>query len=79
MLREVLQSPEALFYDTNSGAQIVIRKMSLQEVDFNLVVVFRRKEADTYHIVTAYPVTDVEDEIRRKVKVGRWIPTPTGS
>jgi len=78
-LKQVLQRPQGRFYDTNSGAQIAVGAMQYQAVDTNLVVVFRRKDSDTYHIITAYPQMNVEDEIRRKVKVGRWIPTPTGA
>jgi len=79
MLTKVLQNPQARFYDTNSRAQIAVGNITQQGVDTNLVVVFRRKGVDTYHIVTAYPVMDVESEIRRKVNVGRWIPTSTGA
>jgi len=79
MLTKVLQNPEARFYDTSSRAQIAVGDITQQGVGSKLVVVFRRKGVDTYHIVTAYPVIDLESEVRRKVNVGRWIPTSTGA
>lgn len=79
MLSKVLQNPEARFYDTNSRAQIAVGNVRQEGVDTKMVVVFRRTHGDTYHIVTAYPVVDLESEIRRKVNAGRWIPTLAGT
>jgi len=69
----VLEGPEARFYDISSGAEVAYKEVNQHGVSLILVVVFRRRD-DVCHIVTAYPIKDVKDEIERKVKIGRWIP-----
>lgn len=39
-----------------------------------LVVVFR-KERDSFFVITAYPSSKYESEIKRKLKTGRWVET----
>jgi hypothetical protein len=68
-----LENPQARFYDTGSRAEIAVGEISQQGLSLGLVVVFRRRDS-LYHVVTAYPVKDVEGEVERKVKIGRWIP-----
>ena len=72
-LTAILENPQARFYDTGSRAEVIVGEISQQGLILSLVVVFRRK-GKVYHIITAYPVKDVEVEVERKVKIGRWVP-----
>jgi len=68
-----MENPQARFYDTGSRAEVAVGEVSQQGLGLSLVVVFRRRN-DVHYIVTAYPVKDVEGEVERKVKTGRWFP-----
>jgi len=71
-LRRVLESPRLRFYDASSRAEVVVGESHLYGLKIHLVVVFRRR-GEELHIVTVYPVREVEREVERKVKSGRWI------
>lgn len=73
MVAKALEKPEARLYDTSSRAEVVVSKISQQDISLDLLVIFRRRN-DVFHIITAYPVKDVRDEMERKIKMGRWIP-----
>jgi hypothetical protein len=61
------------FQDTSPWAQVSVGELSRQGLRPSIAVVFRRRD-DICHIVTAYPVKEVRDDIERKVKTVRWIP-----
>lgn len=69
----VLRAPKLKFYDVFSRATVAIGDFVQEGVKLHLVVVFRKKDG-SFHVVTAYPVRDVEGEVERKVKAGRWLP-----
>lgn len=71
-LRRVFESPMFRFYDVVSRAEVIMGECTLYNIKIFLTVIFRRRD-DSLHIITVYPVRDVEEEVRRKVKSGRWI------
>ena len=71
-IRDVLRSPSHRFYDIINYTEVTVKEVDLYGERIGLVVVFTR-ENDVYHIVTLYPSRQFMEEIRRKVKSGRWI------
>lgn len=71
-IRDVLRSPDHRFYDVISYAEVAVKEVDLYDERIGFVVVFNR-ENDVCHIVTLYPSRRFMEEIRRKVKSGRWI------
>lgn len=71
-IRDVLRSPSHRFYDIINYTEVAVKEVDLYGERIGLVVVFTR-ENDVYRIVTLYPSRQFMEEIRRKVKLGRWI------
>lgn len=71
-VRRVLENARRRFYDVVSRSEVAVSEVLLYSAQISLLIVFRRKN-DKLHVVTAYPVKEVEEEISRKVKDGRWI------
>ena len=71
-LERVLENPQYRFYDVTSRSEVAIGEASLYGMQLSLAIIYRRRNGKP-HIVTAYPVREVEEEIERKVKDGRWI------
>jgi hypothetical protein len=71
MIEEVLERYEHLFYDLIARIIVAIGKIKIDGKETNLVVIFTKKEDEIY-IVTAYPVRDIEKEIKSK-EGKRWI------
>jgi hypothetical protein len=71
-IRDVLRSSDHRFYDIINYTEVAVKEVDLYGERIGLVVVFT-KENDVYHIVTLYPSRQFMEEIRRKVKFGRWL------
>jgi hypothetical protein len=71
MVKDVLEIYEHLFYDITARTIVAIGKVKIDEKETNLVVVFTKKD-DEFYVVTAYPVKNVDKEIKSK-EGKRWI------
>jgi hypothetical protein len=71
MIENILEKYEYLFYDLIAKTIVVIGKIKIDEEETNLVVIFNKREDEIY-IVTAYPVKDIDKEIKNK-EGKRWI------
>lgn len=72
VVSRTLSKPRWTFYDVESGARVSVAGVSDLGEDINLVVI-HRFTGGSIHVVTSYPVKDIFNEIRRKVKAGRWV------
>jgi len=73
ILSKVIAMPQLRYYDIASRAQISIARISQLGEEVHLVVVYRRND-DTFHVVTAYPVKEISRQVQRKLKATQWIP-----
>jgi hypothetical protein len=71
MIERILEKYEYLFYDLIAKTIVVIGKIKIGGKETNLVVIFTKREDEIY-IVTAYPVKDIDKEIKSK-EGKRWI------
>jgi predicted aspartyl protease len=71
MIEKVLESYEYLFYDLIAKTMVAAGKIKIDDTETNLVVIFTKRKDEIY-IVTAYPVKNIDKEIKNK-EGKRWI------
>jgi len=71
MIEKILENHEFLFYDLIAKTMVAIGKIKIEEKKTNLVVVFT-KRGDEIFVITAYPVKNIDKEIKNK-EGKRWI------
>jgi hypothetical protein len=76
-IERTVERPHHKFFDLYSDANVVVREVSGPGGKFGLVVVFSFGREGVW-VITVYPVRDFQEEMRRKVNSGRWIPVRSG-
>jgi len=70
-IKDTIKSPDFLFYDIKSKTFVSIKKIKIEQIKTNLVVIFS-KEKSIIKIITVYPCKNIKREIKRKENI-RWI------
>ncbi|MDI6839443.1 MAG: hypothetical protein QMD71_01085 [bacterium] len=70
-MKNVLESPDYLFYDLFSKAMVAMGKTKIRGIHTYLVIPYI-KENDKLKVVTIYPCRDINREIERNEGI-RWI------